>query len=111
MKQFFNTIVKSVVLCLFFFNFSNKLNAQITIDNSLTTEQIVQSVLLGQGITVSNITLNGSALSAQSTNTQIGTFTNGNSSFPINSGIILSTGRVQDAPRNIFHRKIRPNRF
>ena len=98
MNQFFSMLIKSVILCVFLLTFLNKLNAQITIDNSLTTEQIVQNVLLGQGITVSNITLNGSTISAQSTNNQIGTFTKGNSSFPINSGVILSTGRVQDAP-------------
>lgn len=98
MGQYFNLKVTRVILCLFLSPFLNSLNAQITIDNTLTTEQIVQNVLLGQGITVSNITLNGSSINAQSTNTQIGTFTNGNSTFPINSGVILSTGRVQDAP-------------
>lgn len=53
---------------------------------------MVQNVLLGQGITVSNITFNGAA-------SQIGSFTygGGNPNLSLASGVILSTGNIGDA--------------
>lgn len=80
------------------FLFSKSINAQITVQNTLTPEQIVQNVLLGSGITVSNITVNGNNLNAKSISQQVGTFTKGNSSFPIDNGVIISTGIVTNAP-------------
>jgi gliding motility-associated-like protein len=82
------------------FLFSPNINAQITVQNTLTPEQIVQNVLLGSGITVSNITINGSTLNAKSVSQQVGTFTKGTSTFPIDNGVIISTGRVLDVPGN-----------
>ena len=99
MIQLFISRIKNVSFFVFFL-FNTNLSAQITVENTLTAQHIVENVLLGQGITVSNITLNGSAINAQSTNPQIGTFSKGSSTFPINSGVILSTGRVQDVPGN-----------
>lgn len=82
------------------FLFSTNINAQITVQNTLTPEQIVQNVLLGSGITVSNITINGSTLNAKSVSQQVGTFTKGTSTFPIDNGVIISTGRVLNVPGN-----------
>ena len=69
---------------------SKKSIAQFTIQTNKTPQQLVEEVLLGEGISVSNITYTGSALS-------IGKFTNTVSpTLNLDSGIILSTGRVID---------------
>ncbi len=61
------------------------LNAQVMVDQNYTIEEYVNDVLLGTGIDATNITFTGSE-------TQIGFMSNANStSFPVNSGIILST--------------------
>lgn len=70
--------------------------AQLVIDNSSQTpQQLAQDVLLGQGITISNIKFNNSAISAATTNDQIGQFSNGaTTNIGIDKGIILSTGNA-----------------
>lgn len=73
-------------LSLLFFFFGNQASAQITVDNSMTPTQLVQNVLLGAGISVSNVTFSGGS-------TQRGTFT-GNSNIGISDGIILATGDI-----------------
>ena len=59
-------------------------------ENNYTPAQLVQNVLLQGCLTANNISFTGAS-------TQIGHFTKGSSSFPINEGIILSTGNVADA--------------
>ena len=76
---------------------SQKSIAQFTIQTNKTPQQLVEEVLLGEGIIVSNITYTGSSLS-------IGEFTNtSNATLDLSSGIVLSTGRVIDiaSPNNI----------
>jgi gliding motility-associated-like protein len=64
---------------------------QLQIDTSSTPQQLVQNILIGSGVTASNITFTGSALS-------IGGFSNGDSTnIGLDAGILLSTGRVIDA--------------
>ncbi|WP_051929417.1 choice-of-anchor L domain-containing protein [Flavobacterium sp. 83] len=69
-------------------------NAQLVIDNTTQTPlQLVQNVVVGQGINASNIKFNGSAVSANSLSDQVGLFTNGTTTnIGIDKGIILSTG-------------------
>lgn len=66
--------------------------AQITVSQAGNVAQWVQNVLIGPGITVSNVTYTGSPLA-------IGTFTTGinatNLGFP--AGIILASGKASDA--------------
>jgi len=52
---------------------------------------LVQNVLIGSGVTVSNITSSGSS-------TMFGRFDGTNSNIGIGSGMIMSTGRIQDSP-------------
>ena len=60
-------------------------NAQMTVNSSVTANQMIQS-LVGQGIAVSNVSLN-CATGAY------GTFNNGASTnLGINNGIVLTTG-------------------
>lgn len=74
----------AVFLCLLL-TFSG-LNAQISVDYSLTPTQLVQNVLLGGGISVSNVTFTGGA-------EMRGTF-EGNSNLGIDTGLVLATGDI-----------------
>jgi len=67
-------------------------NAQVVTDNTNTVEYYVQNVLLGGGVTVSNITYNGNPASV--VDAQVGEFTDASSSVGLSNGIILGTGDV-----------------
>ncbi|MES2798669.1 MAG: choice-of-anchor L domain-containing protein [Bacteroidota bacterium] len=67
-------------------------NSQITVQNTLTAQQLIDNVLVGAGVSATNITVNGSAATAA---TVVGnaTYFNANStSFPIPEGVLLTTG-------------------
>jgi len=66
--------------------------AQLVVESNQTVEWYVQNVLLGSGVSASNITFNGSA--ASSVNLQCGYFDSNGSYIDLESGIILSTGNV-----------------
>jgi hypothetical protein len=68
--------------------------AQLTVSTALTPSQLVQNVLTGTGVTVSNITYSGVPGS-------IGMFTTGAipTNLGISSGIIMSTGLVNGTPQ------------
>jgi len=72
---------------------STGIYAQLSVNTTLTPQQLVQNVLVGTGVTVSNVTYTGSANS-------IGKFTTGSSptNLGISSGIIMSTGFVNGTP-------------
>ena len=61
------------------------LHAQLITNNALNPQGLVQNVLLGNGVTVSNVTYNGSPMA-------IAQFTAANTTLGINSGIVLTTG-------------------
>jgi len=61
------------------------LRAQLITNNALNPQGLVQNVLLGNGVTVSNVTYNGSPVA-------IAQFTAANTTLGINSGIVLTTG-------------------
>ena len=58
-------------------------NAQVQVESGLTLEQYVNDILLGNGIQAFNITYTGGS-------NQLGYLTNGEDSFSINSGLVLS---------------------
>ncbi|MEM9051224.1 MAG: choice-of-anchor L domain-containing protein [Bacteroidota bacterium] len=64
--------------------------AQLQVQLDETPESIVQNTLLGDGVELLDVTFNGQ--SADLSNIQIGTFTNGLPAIGISDGIILSTG-------------------
>ncbi|MCF8276278.1 MAG: choice-of-anchor L domain-containing protein [Flavobacteriales bacterium] len=64
--------------------------AQLQIDASYTPQQLVENVLIGQGVQVSNFQFTGNAASR-------GFFDGSASNIGLSSGVILSTGRVIDA--------------
>lgn len=62
-------------------------SAQLTTSTALSPAGLVQNVLLGSGVTVSNITFNGAAVS-------IGQFDGSASNVGLASGIVMTTGTV-----------------
>lgn len=64
-------------------------NAQLIVTQQNATT-LVQDVLVGSGVTVSNIQFSG-------TGQMLGSFNGANSNIGLSSGIIMSTGRIQDA--------------
>ena len=71
------------------------MQAQIAVQNLLTPAQVVQQVLLGSGVTASNIQYNGSALAATAVKPNVATYTCPlNPTFPIQNGILLTSGQA-----------------
>lgn len=68
---------------------THSIHAQLTVSQQPAVN-LVNDVLLGDGVTASNITFTGAAQ-------MIGSFNGANSNIGLNNGIILSTGRIQDA--------------
>lgn len=69
--------------------------SQMTVTSSLTVQQYVQDVLLGNNVTVSNITFNGS--SANVSNTAVGGFDCVDCNMSIGSGFLMATGDAAGA--------------
>ncbi len=61
--------------------------AQVNVNTAMTPAQLVQNVLVGAGVTVSNITYSGGT-------TSIGSFTTGPTNLGLAAGVVLSTGNV-----------------
>ncbi len=69
-------------------------NAQMTVTNAApynSANNLVDDVLLGNGVTASNVTFSGNA-------NQIGYFDGTNSNIGLASGIVMSTGNVNNIP-------------
>ena len=92
MKYFLRTI-----LLAFLFSPLLHLRAQIVIDTTLTPEQLVQNVLLGSGVSVSNITFNGQP--GNILNAQGGHYIGPSNFIAFNEGVAMKTGhafQIQD---------------
>ena len=64
---------------------------QLQVNSGNSVEWYVQNVLVGSGVTVSNVTFTGTV-------DQLGDFANGNSTnIGQSEGLIISTGQVVDA--------------
>lgn len=61
--------------------------SQLVVDNTVTPDDAVQTILLGDGIQAFNITFNGSP-------EQIGSFNGQNSNIGIGEGVVLASGDV-----------------
>ena len=66
--------------------------AQLSVSTSQSPSALVQDVLLGGGVTVSNITFNGQP--ANSANEQAASFNSANANVGLTSGILLATGNA-----------------
>lgn len=69
--------------------------SQLVVQNNLTPNQIINDVLLGEGVEAENITFNNAT--GNSISTQFGTFNSQNSNIGLSQGIILATGGVSVA--------------
>lgn len=67
----------------------------IVIDNTQTATQLVTNTLVGPGITTSNITFNVSAV-------QIGRFYENGSNIGLDSGVVMTSGDINDIPTGGF---------
>lgn len=67
-------------------------NSQITVTNTQVPTSLVQNVILGFGVTASNITVNGSGLNAGVLQGNCTYFDASGTTFPINTGVLLTSG-------------------
>jgi hypothetical protein len=81
-----NAVLAGSALLIF-----NAARAQVVINNTLTPVQLVEDVLLGEGVVATNIIFSGNA-------GQIGAFNATAGNFPIAEGLVMSTGNVTDVP-------------
>jgi gliding motility-associated-like protein len=86
-------IFKKIILFLTGVFISSGIYAQLTVSTAMTPQQLVQNVLVGTGVTVSNITYIGAGGT-------IGSFTTGGSptNLGFSSGIIMASGLVNGTP-------------
>ena len=92
-KFLISSLRQSLIGALLLIGFAGFSQLSVSQQNAQT---LVQNVLLGSGVTVSNITFTGDAA-------MLGSFNGTNSNIGLNSGIIMSTGRISDAvgPNNV----------
>lgn len=86
MKYFLTILFSSLFLSVF---------AQLQTSGGMSANQLVQSVLLGSGVDVSNVQFYGST-------NAIGTFNATNASIGIDEGIIITTGTIHNTPAGPF---------
>jgi len=91
MKKF-STLLLSAVLIFLFQGISLNIDAQISIDQSLTPGELVVDHLVGSGLGVSNVTFNG--LPGATLNNQIGLFSGTSSFVEFNEGLAMATAPV-----------------
>lgn len=70
-----------------FYSFS-----QIQVTNTMTPTQLVNNILVGSGITATNITVNGSSANASTIQVNASYFNQNGTSFPFSEGVLLTTG-------------------
>ena len=93
----------SVVFIILTYFWALNAEAQITVTQAgaQSPQQLVQNILVGAGVTVSNVQFNGSPATLGYTN-QIGSFTTGGTATNLgfSNGIFMSTGGVGGATNN-----------
>ncbi|HRS54304.1 MAG TPA: choice-of-anchor L domain-containing protein, partial [Bacteroidales bacterium] len=91
-KSLYNNLNYNYILLFLLLLITNTTYSQLIVNTGMTPTQLVQNILVGSGVTVSNVTFSGATNS-------IGTFTTGANptNLGITSGIILSTGNVTQA--------------
>lgn len=83
------------ILTFIFLAFNAFVFSQLTVTTTMTPEQLVQNVLAGSGVTISNVTFNGQP--GNIVTTQCGFFNGVNSNVGINSGMIIGSGDINVA--------------
>ena len=80
-------LIKKYICLVLLVTFSTLSNAQLVTSTALTPTQLVENVLVGNGVAVSNVVYIGHA-------DAIGSFNGVNTNLGLNSGIVLTTGTV-----------------
>lgn len=83
------------IFFLFFIGISQIVSGQLIIENDLSAEEVINDVLLGEGVEAEHITING--LPGNTVSSQFGVFDASNSNLGLSRGIILATGGVSVA--------------
>ena len=86
------SLLKATLPIVAFVCLTNTVHAQLTVQNNLTPSDLVNNILVGQGVTVSNVMFNGQP--ANTVNDQAGAFNGTNSNIGLASGLVLATGKV-----------------
>ena len=94
------SLLKATLPIVAFVCLTNTVHAQLTVQNNLTPSDLVNNILVGQGVTVSNVMFNGQP--ANTLNDQTGSFNGSNSNIGLASGLVLATGKVflAEGPNN-----------
>ncbi|MFO8129354.1 MAG: choice-of-anchor L domain-containing protein, partial [Bacteroidales bacterium] len=93
MKRFTKILI---VLLLAFISREATGQSALVVENTLTPQQLVQQILIGSGVTVSNITFEGSLDNA------IGDFSNGDATnLGLDEGVVMSSGKVLEIPNDV----------
>lgn len=86
-----NRIFFKVVILIFLTCFSQQVFAQLTVSSAPTTNQLVQNILLGPGVSASNITFTGTSTARGSFNCA------GPCNVGIGNGVLITSGAVTNA--------------
>ncbi|MFM7006812.1 MAG: choice-of-anchor L domain-containing protein [Flavobacteriales bacterium] len=89
--------MKHLLPLLFLFSIGSIFAQPISVSTTQTPQQLVDNVLLGFGVTAFNVTINGNPALANTAQGNVGYFTNTNPLFPINNGLVLTTGNAAAA--------------
>jgi gliding motility-associated-like protein len=84
-------IITAIMLFFLLPAFSYKASAQLTVSGAMTPQQLVQNVLLGPGVTATNITYTGATAAT-------GSFNGASSNIGLGSGVLLTSGSLTNAP-------------
>mgnify|MGYP001040364704 CR=1 FL=1 len=93
--------MKYLILTILFLS-SLSIFSQLQTNGGQSPNQLVQNVLIGPGVNVSNIFYSGA-------NTAIGTFDASNASIGIDEGIIMTTGTINQGPDGPYGPNNSPN--
>lgn len=88
--------MRKILLALVSILVIGQFSAQMDVDNTtMTVSELIQNVLIGEGIDVSGIMING--MLGDDVHVQAGSFTDGNSDIGLDYGVIMGTGNVNMA--------------
>lgn len=66
--------------------------SQIVVTNTQTPSELIQNVLLGNGVVATNITYNGSAVNAGTVQSNVTYYDATSTTFPIANGVLMTSG-------------------
>ena len=79
---------------------NHTLQAQVTVDNTYTVQQLIEDFLIGEGVEVDNITINGQP--ASTVNTQAGIYDGSSNVISFPQGLVMATGNAVDVVTGSF---------